>query len=190
MDFYQSIEQFLSKKTQQQKIRQHYAAIARRGGTGGVAVAQQEALQYAEEAKRFIIASLPESLKSGSARPITESDLEVGPVEITETGDFRVKMWWNPDAVRRKSLYEDSEDGIDDIVRLFSNGYHARAYVYGWWDGHKGSYGPFMFENFTWARSRIARDPLPFLEAAVAAYNSAYKKDKVKLSIADGYLTH
>ena len=190
MDFNKSIEAFLSTQVQQKKLRQHYLAAIRRGGSGGTAFAQQDALRYAEEAKRFIIASLPDELKGGSAHPISESDLQVGPVEITPSGDFLIRMWWNPTAVHRESLYEEEYDGIDDIVQLFSNGYHAKSYAYGWWDGHSGRYSLRGTENSVWVRSRISRDPKPFLEAAVAAFNSVYMKDKVKLSIAPGYITY
>ena len=105
MDFNKSIEAFLSTQVQQKKLRQHYLAAIRRGGSGGTAFAQQDALRYAEEAKRFIIASLPDELKGGSAHPISESDLQVGPVEITPSGDFLIRMWWNPTAVHRLYLY-------------------------------------------------------------------------------------
>lgn len=191
MDFEKSIASFLSTKKQKDKLRKHYAAMIRKGGTGGVASGMEDVIAYANEAKRFIIASLPDSLKAGSARPIGETDLLIGTVEITPDGDFVVHMQWNPDAVHRKSLYEDSEkykDGIEDIVHLFAVGYQAKAYAYGWWDGHSGRYSLRGTENSVWIRSKISRDPSPFLQAAVAAFNSTYKKDNVKLILDENYL--
>ena len=191
MDFNKSIEAFLSTQVQQKKLRQHYLAAVRRGGSGGTALAQQDALRYAEEAKRFIIASLPDELKGGSAHPISESDLQVGPVEITPSGDFLIRMWWNPDSVHRESLYADSDEyreGLEDIVHLFAIGYQARNYAYGWWDGHSGRYSLRGTDNSVWVRSKISREPSPFLQAAVAAFNATYKKDNVRLTLNDDYL--
>lgn len=191
MNFEKSIASFLSSKKQRNKLREHYSSMFRRGGTGGIASGMEDAIAYANEAKRFIIASLPDSLKGGSSRPIGEDDLLIGIVETTQDGNFVVHMGWNPEAVHRNSLYEDSDkykDGIEDIVHLFAVGYRAKTYAYGWWDGHSGRYSLRGTENSVWIRSKISRDPSPFLQAAVAAFNSTYKKDNVKLVLDENYL--
>ena len=83
------------------------------------------------------------------------------------------------DDLHRDSL--DNElgyDGIKNIVALFNNGYHAKNYVYGWWDGHRATGDGVLrsgYDNdFAWVRSKKEREPLRFIQQAVADFNASY----------------
>lgn len=80
--------------------------------------------------------------------------------------------------LHRKSLYEDEYDGVDNIVALLNNGYHANNYVYGSWDGHspKGESVADVrtTEGSAYIRSRKNREGLGFIQRAVQDFNSIY----------------
>ena len=108
MDFDAEIAAFLNQPSVRRALHQFAVQQLRSGGSGGSggkAAVEADAIKYAEEARREIIDSLPASLKSGSTRPITENDLLLSPVEVTQNGDFEITMQWSGKAVRRDSLY-------------------------------------------------------------------------------------
>lgn len=210
MSFESDVAAYFQQESVQKQFRKHATQMMKSGaagGTGGLVACKEDAMKYAEEAKKCIIDSLPDSLKSGSAHPITESALICSPVTVDDDGNFVIEMGWDPNAVHRNSLYDDYDDdvfdagdnssGIADIVRLFANGYKARNYVYGWWDGHSPKYaydlrnahGIATKASYSWATSCIQRDADPFLQQAAADFNALHKKDNVRLGIKAGYLT-
>jgi hypothetical protein len=87
--------------------------------------------------------------------------------------------------------YDEDESGgqhnaLHNIVALFNNGYHARDYVYGYWDNH--SYKPIgeswnsyrsahnlLGEGYSaYIRSRKDREGLYFIQQAVDDFNGNY----------------
>jgi hypothetical protein len=77
----------------------------------------------------------------------------------------------------RKSLYEEKYEGVDDIVRLFNNGYHAKKYVYGWWDGHSPTGAPEYgreVEGSVWIRSKKDREGAHFIEEGIHDFEGNY----------------
>jgi len=86
-------------------------------------------------------------------------------------GGYEVQIKFDKSALRRDSLGNDlGYDGIDNIVALFNNGYHARNYVYGWWNSHKSATG----DTYAWVQSKKEREPLRFMQDAVAEFNATY----------------
>lgn len=84
--------------------------------------------------------------------------------------------------LHRDSLYSEGYDGIDNIVALLNNGYHAKNYVYGWWEGHSptgdNSYRSGGFDSGdAWIRSRKDRGGLGFIQQAVQDFNGNYGAD-------------
>lgn len=84
----------------------------------------------------------------------------------------------------RESLYpEGYEGGVDNIVALLNNGYHASGYVYGWWDGHQDYAGGHTdlrnagMESSVWIRSRKDFDGYHFIQQAVQDFNGNYGSD-------------
>ena len=98
---------------------------------------------------------------------------------IIQTGDgFEIPLYFEGD-LHRDSLENDlGYSGIDNIVALFNNGYHAQNYVYGWWDNHSPSgeaVGRSLYnDDYAWVRSKKERDALKFIQQAINDFNGNY----------------
>lgn len=103
--------------------------------------------------------------------------LEAGNIRKTSEG-FEIPLFFAGD-LHRDSLENDlNYDGIDNIVALFNNGYHASNYVYGWWRTRKTDGGA-AFESsnrddFAWVRSKKDREALHFIQQAITDFNANY----------------
>lgn len=91
---------------------------------------------------------------------------------------FEIALYFGGD-LHRDSLDNDlGYEGIENIVALFNNGYHARSYVYGWWDGHQATGDGVLRSgtsgDFAWVRSKKEREPLQFIQQAVMDFNANY----------------
>ncbi len=85
------------------------------------------------------------------------------------------------DDLHRDSLYSDGYDGVRNIVALLNNGYHAKDYVYGYWDGHSTA-GASQFDirstdTDVFIRSRKDREGLQFIQQAIRDFNGNYGAD-------------
>lgn len=102
--------------------------------------------------------------------------------QIRKTPDgYEIALYFEGD-LHRDSLDNDlGYEGVDNIVALFNNGYHARNYVYGWWEGHKatgdGVLRSGVGTDFAWVRSKKEREPLHFIQQAVHDFNANYGAD-------------
>ena len=85
------------------------------------------------------------------------------------------------DDLHRDSLYPEEYDGVRNIVALLNNGYHARDYVYGWWDNHSPTgdsiYRSGLNASSAWIRSRKDREGLHFIQQAINDFNGNYGAD-------------
>jgi len=97
-------------------------------------------------------------------------------------GDIWIGINFEGD-LHRDSLENDEGlgyDGIDNIVALFNNGYHAKNYAYGWWNGHHPSNVPvnsIKYEDYAWVRSKKEREALRFIQQSIADFNGNYSAD-------------
>lgn len=102
--------------------------------------------------------------------------------QIRKTPDgYEIALYFEGD-LHRDSLENDlGYEGVDNIVALFNNGYHARNYVYGWWNRHKatgdGVLRSGVGTDFAWVRSKKEREPLHFIQQAVHDFNANYGAD-------------
>lgn len=102
--------------------------------------------------------------------------------QIRKTPDgYEIALYFEGD-LHRDSLENDlGYEGVDNIVALFNNGYHAKNYVYGWWNGHKatgdGVLRSGVDTDFAWVRSKKEREPLHFIQQAVHDFNANYGAD-------------
>ena len=108
-------------------------------------------------------------------------DIIVGDIEETNDG-FKIAISFDKEALHRNSMAHDGfntlekyEDGIDNIVLLFTRGYKARSRVYGIWDTYKK--GKWLHWHEGIDTSRQERDPDPFLQEIVDDFNSKHKKE-------------
>lgn len=94
-------------------------------------------------------------------------------------GSYSVTLSFSTEALHRDSLDNDlGYEGINNIVALFNNGYHAKNYVYGWWEGHR-PIGEAISrglgdEDYAWVRSQKEREGLHFMQEAAEEFNAAY----------------
>ena len=99
------------------------------------------------------------------------------PVRMPD-GSRSMTVYFEDDLHRDSLDNELGYDGIKNIVALFNNGYHAKNYVYGWWDGHRATGDGVLrsgYDNdFAWVRSKKEREPLRFIQQAVADFNASY----------------
>lgn len=108
---------------------------------------------------------------------------EVGGALVAHTpvrhpdGSYTVTLSFSGRSAHRDSLLNSlGYDGIDNIVALFNNGYHAKNYVYGWWDvkGVGVSRSLAADDDYTRIRSRKEREALQFMQDAEAEFNTKY----------------
>lgn len=97
---------------------------------------------------------------------------------------YEVPLWFGGD-LHRDSLENDlggygrvEYEGVDNIVAVFNNGYHARNYVYGWWNHHRPTGAAMAFslhtDDFAWVRSKKDREALRFIQQAINDFNGNY----------------
>lgn len=178
MSFEDQVRQYLDRPAMKAEIKAHYKKI------GGSAAGVEKALRYAEEAIQAIIDSLPESLKSGSTRPITTDDLVPGYPRLNSNGDYEVLIRWYSKAIHRDSLYMDGyPDGVKNIVALFSTGTRpSKNFVAGYWK--TAASGMYWYYRIPAGWSRAAD---PFLKEAIEKFNASHREDGVILIAPDKY---
>lgn len=82
---------------------------------------------------------------------------------VKTPGGYEVPLYFGGD-LHRDSLENGlGYNGVDNIVALFNNGYHAKNYVYGWWNSHGRT-----------VRSKKDREALRFIQQAVKDFNDNY----------------
>lgn len=104
----------------------------------------------------------------------------VGQIRQTPDG-YEIALFFEGD-LHRDSLENDlGYEGVENIVALFNNGYHAKNYVYGWWNGHRATGDGVLRSgadnDFAWVRSKKEREPLHFIQQAVQDFNANYGAD-------------
>lgn len=106
--------------------------------------------------------------------------LDTSPVYKMPDGSSIIYIRFD-DNLHRDSLYSDGYDGIENIVALLNNGYHARNYVYGDWDGHsptgESRFDGRSIDTSAYIRSRKDREGLHFIQQAIQDFNGNYGSD-------------
>lgn len=103
--------------------------------------------------------------------------LECSEIYTMPDGSSVIYVYFGDD-LHRDSLYSDGYDGIKNIVALLNNGYHAKNYVYGSWDGHSPSGESVLdgrsISTSAYIRSRKDREGLHFIEQSIQDFNGNY----------------
>ena len=125
--------------------------------------------------------ALVEMVRKRLPAPITDvgETLSVSEPIRHPDGSYEVILSFDSNALHRDSLENElGYEGIDNIVALFNNGYHAKNYVYGWWNGHRPSgesvYRSGTTGDYAWVRSEKEREALQFMQEAEAEFNAVY----------------
>lgn len=93
-------------------------------------------------------------------------------------GHYEIAIYFEDD-LHRDSLVPEDYDGVPNIVALLNNGYHAKDYVYGFWDRHRPTTtnnilrsGP--MSDFAYVRSMKEREGLHFINQVISDFNGNY----------------
>lgn len=113
----------------------------------------------------------------------TEASTSIGDISTsapTKIGKdtYRIGVFFSGDLHRPSLAPTQYPDGIENIAALLNNGYEARNFVYGTWNGHGGK-----------IRSRKSRPGAHFVQNAARIFESGYgKKYNIKkIKIKDIY---
>jgi len=141
--------------------------------SGEKVVGKKQMLEMANALAEMIRKRLPASISD------VGETLAVGTPVRHPDGSYEVVLSFDASALHRDSLENDlGYNGIDNIVALFNNGYHAQNYVYGWWNGHRPSgesvYRSGTTSEYAWVRSEKEREALQFMQDAEAEFNTVY----------------
>lgn len=165
------------------------------GKRASYAARELAAFDIADEAseamKRCLKRAASELLPASAASVLEHFDRLIRTTPEREpNGKYSIRIEFVDDLSRR-SLYEEGyPDGVKNIVWLLNYGYHARDYVYGYWDNHRESYEQGVDLRSTdtdaWIRSMKDREGLHFLEHGIDLFMHEYgTKHKVKVVIED-----
>lgn len=186
MSLSSKINQYLQSSAGKRKLQGTLDGYMRQGVSrtnGGAKLVTKEVVQMLAAQLRGLIvkhaelANVPTSVMNN-----IRSLVCTAPYKDNTGGSLVVDLYFASD-LHRESLYEDGyPDGISNIIALFNNGYLASDFVYGWWDGHKAtgaeaSYRSFQVFDSAFARSKIARPGLQFLQDAVSEFNTTVGSD-------------
>lgn len=159
------------------RTKDYLDGLAARGSktvSGQVVVGPQQMEEAAQLFIQILQSLLPESIADVGKTLHSTAAKKIAP------STYEVAVRFDQRSLHRDSLDNDlGYDGIDNIVALFNNGYHAKNYVYGWWDKHSptgwaGARATAPGEDFAWVRSKKERDALQFMQEAARKFNAAY----------------
>lgn len=122
----------------------------------GTYLTQSQMKQYGEKLKEILLFYITPLIKS-----ITADDILVGAPRMDKTTrEWSINVRFKEENLARKSLVEGQR--LDNIILLFTKGYHASKQVHGYWETPSGT---------KYIASRVQRDPDDFLQRAVDAFN-------------------
>lgn len=173
------------------------ACVKRHQQSGKPFASGEKAIDEKEmaEAARLLIAAIQERMPESIAS-VGGTLTSTYPKKLAD-GSYEVEVRFDTGALHRDSLYSEGYDGVNNIVALLNNGYHAGNYVYGWWDGHAAggstetvyrSFSPMGTEQ-AFIRSRKDREGLRFMQQAVADFNAAYGEKYKATAVLGGEYT-
>ena len=172
----------------------------------------KQCLEHAQETGKPLasgerVMSLAQMTKMANAliamiqKRLPESIAQVGNTLVSgapiknRNGSYTIILSFDSSALFRESLENDEGyEGIDNIVALFNNGYHAKKHVYGWWNGRSASgesiYRSGIGSDYAWIQSKKERDPLQFMQDAESEFNNIYgTKHGVTVKLGSVYTT-
>lgn len=172
----------VSGKLRMKECIDKYASDGKNKTAGGGKVRTEEDMMLAADKMISILRSTARSYDLPASVMSHFDSLDCSRPYRMPDGGMVVYVYFEDD-LSRESL-ENGEngytgEGINNIIALFNNGYHAKDYVYGWWNGHQ-PHGEALSrsldgrEDFAWVRSKKDRDGLYFIQQAVRDFNGNY----------------
>lgn len=111
--------------------------------------------------------------------------IRINPVKEDKSGRYKITLTFNKNDLKRESFLSSSPwnggkaigNGVYDIIGLFTHGYTASKFVYGWWDSES-----------TYARSHSLGNnspglkPNPFIDNAINEFKTKYAWANVEVT--------
>lgn len=147
-------------------------------------VTKEEAKEAAKVLKRMIIDASMGVCKS-SKMLLDDYSIKVNPIREQKDGRYKITLTVNKEDLTRESLLDKApwnggkpiSSGVYDIVGLFTQGYKANKYVYGWWDS-ESSY----VRSHSLANGVPGLKPNNFIDKAIAGFKATYPKYKMEIT--------
>lgn len=166
------------QKLIKERVRQYQESGTKKTAAGSRIITEKDLYDAANKMIEILTSTaqsyaLPESVMRHFG------SLQMSKAVPSPGGGSMVAVYFGDD-LHRDSLVPESYDGVRNIVALLNNGYHARDYVYGWWDGHSptgasaGDLRNAGADGSAYIRSRKDREGLGFIQQAVADFNRVY----------------
>ena len=125
------VEAICKKKLSEPSIQNKISKVQRKAIISGKKpndISEIKMLQAGNQLLQTILNHFPTSLSK------LKPELSTSVSEIkTSDGYYRIDIEFPEDVIRRKSLYPEKYEVIDNIISLFNNGYQAKNTVYGYW---------------------------------------------------------
>ena len=192
------LSQWAKSKAGKERINKYIIDVSIKGiplADGTSLTGPKDLPKFASYFMAMLQRRMPASLSfEGGSRVGTANSIHSGRVRQVGPTEFEIEISFDPDTLHRDSLENDlGYDGVENIVALLNNGYHAKNYVYGWWNGHKPSTGEVSYRSGYGSddaliRSMKEREPLYFVQDAAAEFEQKYgKKYGIKVEIGSDY---
>lgn len=147
-------------------------------------VTKEEAKEAANVLKKMIIESTVGVCKSSKAL-LDEYSIKINPVREQKDGRYKITLTVNGEDLRRDSLLTKSPwnggepigTGVYDIIGLFTQGYKARKYVYGWWDSESA-----YVRSHSLVNGNPGLKSNNFIDRAIIGFKNTYPKYKMDIS--------
>lgn len=167
------------KAKMREVIQQYHADGVGKTGAGGKVMTETD--MWTAAAKMIDVLRMEAKSYDLPASVMRHFDsLECSKIYEMPDGSSVIYIYFEDD-LHRESLYSDGYDGVRNIVALLNNGYHAKDYVYGDWEGHsptgESKFDGRSIDTSAYIRSRKDRDGLQFIQQAVRDFNGNYGAD-------------
>ncbi len=167
------------KEKMREVIQRYHTDGVRKTGAGGKIITETD--MWTAASKMIDVLRMEAKSYDLPASVMRHFDsLECSKIYEMPDGSSVIYIYFEDD-LHRDSLYSDGYDGVRNIVALLNNGYHAKDYVYGDWDGHsptgESKFDGRSIDTSAYIRSRKDREGLQFIQQAVRDFNGNYGAD-------------
>lgn len=144
-------------------------------------VTKEKAIMAANDLKQMLIQSTSGICKS-CAFLLGDYDIKVNPIRILQGGRYKITLTVNKEALRRDSLLtryggKPIGSGVYDIIGLFTQGYTANKYVYGYWDS-KSVY----VRSHSLLNDSVGLQSHDFIDKAIEGFKLKYSHYQMEIS--------
>lgn len=169
-----------SGKAKMREVIQKYRAEGT-GNTGAGGKVMTEADMWTAASKMIaVLRSTAQSYGLPASVMRHFDSLECSKIYEMPDGSSVIYIYFE-DELHRDSLYPEGYDGVQNIIALLNNGYHAKDYVYGSWEGHsptgESKLDGRSIDTSAYIRSRKDREGLQFIQQAISDFNGNYGAD-------------